>query len=338
MQNRMVQLLQTGVDALTVTEGKVPQPAAREVLVNIKAVSLNFLDLMVVKGDFPTGLGFPYTPGCDGAGVVVATGSEVTDWKSGDRVALQYVQNWITGRGIPLSKAVRIGWQTQGVMADYVCVPDYGLVKLPDSISLEEAATLPVAGVTAWEGLMNIAQLQMGQTVLVQGTGGVSMFALQLALAAGAKVIATTGSAAKEQRLLEMGVHAVINYKTHPEWQKEVLRLTNGEGVDVTMDIAGKDTIVRSLQSVKVNGLVCTAGGVSGSEITLDIYGDMNLNFKRLAGFAVGSAESFNALLQAMDINHIHPVIDKVYPVGKVQEAFRQLESGSHFGKLMIAL
>jgi len=302
-------------------------------VVNIKAVSLNFLDLMIVKGDFPTGLPFPYTPGCDGAGIVTAVGEKVSEWQVGDRVALTYVQNFLSGDGIPLKDAVRIGWQTQGVMADYVTVPDYGLVKLPDTLSFEEAATMPVAGVTAWEGLINIAKIQLGQTVLVQGTGGVSMFALQIARQAGARVIATTSSDAKAMRLKELGADAVINYNTHPQWQEEVLRLTGGLGADVTLDVGGKDTIRQSLQAVKVNGLVCTAGGLTGSAITLDVYGDLNLNFKRIAGFAVGSRESFKGLLKA----GIRPVIDKVFPVEEVQTAFRELESGGHFGKLVVS-
>lgn len=338
MQNRMVQLSETGIESLTVAVAACPQPDDDEVLVNIKAVSLNFLDLMVVKGDFVTGLPYPYTPASDAAGVVVAAGSKVTGWKAGDRVALQYVQNWQQGSGIALSKAVRLGWQTQGVMADYVCVPDYGLVKLPDGISFEEAATLPVAGVTAWEGLINRGNLKIGQSVLVQGTGGVSMFALQLAKSAGARIIATTSSAAKAEKLLQMGASDVINYTTYPNWHEEVLRLTGGEGVDITLDIAGKNTIVQSLQSVKVDGAVCTAGGVTGSVIELDIYRDMNLNFKRLLGFAVGSAASFKALLNAIEINRIQPVIDSIFPLEQVQQAYRHLESGAHFGKIVIAL
>jgi NADPH:quinone reductase-like Zn-dependent oxidoreductase len=338
MQNRKAQLNQTGIEALTIEQADYPHPGPNEVVVNIKATSLNFLDLMVIKGDFPTGLPYPYTPLSDGAGVVVETGEAVTKWKAGDRVALQYVQNWMDGEGIALEKAVRVGWQTQGVLADFVCIPDYGLVKLPDSLSYEEAATLPIAGVTAWEGLINRAQLRLGQTVLVQGTGGVSMFALQLAKSAGARVIATTSSDEKADRLLKMGADAVINYKTSPQWHKEVLRLTDGEGVDVTLDIAGKATIVQSLQSVKVNGVVCTAGGVSGPDMLLNVYADLNLNFKRLLGFAVGSAASFNALLRAMDINRIHPIIDKVYPLEQVREAFRYLESGQHLGKVVVTL
>lgn len=338
MQNRKAQLHRPDIAALTIEQTDYPRPGAHEVLVNIEAASLNFLDLMIIRGDFPTGLPFPYTPLSDGAGVVVEIGEAVTVWKVGDRVALQYVQNWLTGDGIPLSKAVRVGWQTQGILADYVCVPDHGLVKLPDTLSFEAAATLPIAGVTAWEGLINRAQLRLGQTVLVQGTGGVSIFALQLAKSAGARVIATTSSAAKADKLRSLGADEVINYSTNPDWHKEVLQLTDGEGVDVTLDIAGKSTIVQSLQSVKVGGMVCTAGGISGADITLDIYADLNLNFKRLVGFAVGSAASFSALLNAMEINRIQPVIDSVYPMDRIKDAFRHLESGGHFGKIVIDL
>lgn len=334
MQNRIVQLDKTGIDAIRIGTTEIPRAAAHEVVVNIKAVSLNFLDLMIVKGDFPTGLPFPYTPGCDGAGIVTAVGDKVSEWKPGDRVALTYVQNFLSGEGFPLKDAVRIGWQTQGVMADYVKVPAYGLVKLPDSLSFEEAATMPVAGVTAWEGLINIAKIQLGHTVLVQGTGGVSMFALQIARQAGARVIATTSSDTKAAKLKALGADEVINYKTNPQWQDEVLRLTGGIGADVTLDVGGKDTIRQSLQAVKVNGLVCTAGGLTGSQITLDVYGDLNLNFKRITGFAVGSRDSFNALLKA----GIKPVIDKVYAVEDVQNSFRELESGGHFGKLVVKL
>ncbi|WP_161964019.1 zinc-dependent alcohol dehydrogenase family protein [Chitinophaga flava] len=336
---KAVQLKSFGIDQLMVEEREIPALQANEVLVNIKAVSLNYLDLIMVNGSFNKNVAFPYTPASDGAGVVTAVGAGVTRWKPGDRVVIQYVQNWTKGRIDAESNAVRVGWQIPGVMAEFVSIPEHGLVKAPENLSFEETATLPIAALTAWYALIEQAGLRLGQTVLTQGTGGVSLFALQIAKAAGARVIATTSSDEKAARLKALGADAVINYRQYPEWHQQVKALTGGEGVDITLDVAGEQTIGQSLLSVKEHGYVGTAGFISGTALPLDIMQhQINMNFIRIQGLAVGSAESFNAMNRAITINNIHPVIDKIYPLSQVQDAYRRLESGQHIGKVVISL
>ncbi|SHF64563.1 zinc-dependent alcohol dehydrogenase family protein [Pedobacter caeni] len=336
---KAIQLEQFGLAHLIAKEIPKPNPKRGEVLVRIKAVSLNYLDLIMANGTFNKNLVFPYTPASDGSGLVEAIGEEVTRWKVGDRVAVQYVQNWTKGKIDRESNLIRVGWQSPGVMAEYVCLPEHGLVKAPENLSFEETATLPVAALTAWHALINQANLQLGQTVLVQGTGGVSLFALQIAKAAGARVIATTSNNEKAERLKALGADAVINYNEHPQWQEKVLALTGGEGVDITLDIAGTKTIAQSLLSVKENGFVGTTGFISGADLPLNIHEHkINMSFLRIQGLAVGSAESFTALNRAIEINDIHPVIDRVYELDQVQEAYKRIENGDMVGKIVITI
>lgn len=336
---KAVQLNQFGIENLQVKEVPMPSPKSNEVLVRIKAVSLNFLDILLVKGNFYKDLpNFPYIPISDGAGVIEELGEHVSGWKVGDRVAVQYVQNWTKGN-FQKEYNTWVAWQTQGVLAEYVCLPEYGIVKAPDNLSFEEVSTLPIAALTAWHALFNQANLQIGQTVLTQGTGGVSIFALQLAKAAGAKVISTTSTEEKKKRLLELGADAVINYTEYPEWHKEVLRLNNGEGVDITLDIAGTKTIEQSLLSLKENGFLATAGFLSGSILPIDIHKhSINMSFIRIQGLATGSAESFFKMNRAIEINNIHPVIEMVYGIEEVKEAYRRMEKGEMVGKIVISI
>lgn len=336
---KAVQLTRFGIENLIVNELESPSPLDHEVLVRIKAVSLNYLDTIIARGSFSNELNFPYIPASDGSGIVESVGKNVTRWKTGDRVAIQYVQKWTKGNIDKESNSIRVAWQTPGVMAEYVCIPEYGLVKAPDNLSFEETATLPIAALTAWHGLINQANLQLGQTVLTQGTGGVSLFALQIAKAAGARVIATTSSDEKAGRLKAIGADEIINYAQNPDWHQEVLSLTNGEGVDITLDIAGTKTIEQSLLSVKENGFVGTAGFISGTELPLDIHRHkINMSFLRIQGLAVGSAESFSALNRAIELTNLHPIIDEVFTIDQVKDAYRKLEEGRHFGKIVISI
>lgn len=336
---KAVQLTDFGIENLRISEIEKPVPKAYEVLVNIKAVSLNYLDLILANGSFYKDLTFPYTPASDGCGVVAAIGDGVTQWKIGDRVAIQYVQNWTKGAIDRESNRIRVAWQTPGVMSEYVSIPECGLVKAPENLSFEETATLPIAALTAWHALINQANLRLGQTVLVQGTGGVSLFALQISKAAGAKVIATTSNNEKAERLKALGADAVINYNNYPNWHEKVLSLTDDQGVDITLDIAGSKTIGKSLMAVKENGFVGTAGFISGADLPLNIHEHkINMSFLRIQGLAVGSAESFTALNRAIEINDIHPVIDKVFPIDQVQDAYRRLEERKHVGKIVLSM
>ncbi|MBC9914612.1 zinc-dependent alcohol dehydrogenase family protein [Chitinophaga varians] len=336
---KAVQLTAFGTDHLVINDIPTPSLKANEVLVNIKAVSLNYLDLILLNGTFSRGVQFPYIPASDGAGVVTAVGAEVTRWKPGDRVVVQYVQNWTKGKVDTESNKVRVAWQTPGVMSEYTAIPEHGLVKMPDNLRFEEAATLPIAALTAWYSLIEQAGLRPGQTVLTQGTGGVSLFALQIAKAAGAKVIATTSSETKADRLKALGADAAINYRQYPEWHEQVKALNGGEGADITLDVAGAATIGQSLLSVRENGFVGTTGFIAGPELPLDIHKhQINLNFLRIQGLAVGSAESFEAMNRAIEVNDIHPVIDSVFAMEQAREAYLRLESGQHIGKIVITL
>ncbi|MBC9929200.1 zinc-dependent alcohol dehydrogenase family protein [Chitinophaga qingshengii] len=336
---KAMQLTAFGADNLVIADVATPSLKANEVLVNIKAVSLNYLDLILLNGTFNGDLVFPYIPASDGAGVVTAVGADVSRWKPGDKVVIQYVQNWTHGSIDAAGNAVRVAWQTPGVLSEYTAVPEHGLVKMPANLSFEEAATLPIAALTAWYGLIEQAGLRPGQTVLTQGTGGVSLFALQIAKAAGAKVIATTSSEAKAAQLKALGADAVINYNQYPAWHEQVKALNGGEGVDITMDVVGSATIGESLLSVKENGFVGTAGFIAGPELPLDIHRHrINLNFIRIQGLAVGSVSAFAAMNRAIEVNDIHPVIDSVYPLEQTREAYLRLASGKHVGKIVITL
>ncbi len=336
---KAVQLNSFGINNFQINEVEIPIPKRNEVLIRIKAVSLNYLDLILANGSFSNDLSFPYIPASDGSGLVIALGEEVTQWNVGDSVVIQYVQNWTKGKIDKESNRVRVAWQTPGVLAEYVCIPAHGLVKAPENLSFEEAATLPIAALTAWHALINQANLQLGQTVLVQGSGGVSLFALQIAKAAGARIIATTSSNEKAERLKVLGADAVVNYNEYPQWQDKVLSLTNGEGVDITLDVAGTDTIAKSLLSVKENGFVGTAGFISGADLALNIHEHkINMSFLRIQGLAVGSVESFKALNRAIEVNDIHPVIDTIFSIDQVQDAYRRLEEGKHIGKIVLSI
>lgn len=336
---KAVQLDQFGIENLQLKEILKPIPRRGEVLVRIKAVSLNYLDVLLASGNFYKDLpDLPYTPVSDGAGIIEELGEDVSGWNVGDRVAVQYVQNWTRGE-FRKEFNTRVAWQMQGVLAEYVCLPEYGIVKAPNNLSFEEVSTLPIAAVTAWHALVNQANLQIGQTVLTQGTGGVSIFALQLAKAAGAKVIATTSTEVKKQKLLELGADAVINYTEYPEWHKEVLRLNDGQGVDITLDIAGTKTIEQSLLSLKENGFLATAGFISGSALPIDIHKhSINMSFIRIQGLATGSAESFAKMNRAIEINDIHPFIDTVYKIEDTKKAFKRIEKGDMVGKIVISI
>lgn len=336
---KAVQLTDFGINNFIITEAAAPVPVGNQVLVRIKAVSLNYLDLIIANGSFSRDFQFPYIPASDGSGIVEAVGPDVTMWKPGDKVAIQYVQKWTKGNIDHASNSVRVAWQTPGIMSEYTCIPEYGLVSAPSNLSFEETATLPIAALTAWHALINQAGLRIGHTVLTQGTGGVSLFALQIAKAAGARVIATTSNDEKAARLKTTGADAVINYSRNPNWHEEVKALTEGEGVDITLDVAGTKTIEQSLLSIKENGFIGTAGFISGTALPLDIHKHrINLSFLRIQGLAVGSAESFTAMNKAIEITDIHPFIDKVFPVEQVSKAYQRIESGGHFGKVVIAI
>ncbi|HVI46856.1 MAG TPA: NAD(P)-dependent alcohol dehydrogenase [Chitinophaga sp.] len=332
---KAIQFKKFGIDNLELAEVTTPQPGPYDVLVKIEAVSLNYLDIALVNGIYKPNLALPATPVADGAGVVAAVGSAVTKWKVGDRVTSHYVQQWQQGPNSPETNVWRTGVTTPGLLSEYVVQPEYALVHTPDNLTSVEASTLPIAGLISWTALIDQAAIKPGHVVLTQGTGGASLFALQIALAAGARVIATTGSPQKVEKLKQLGAHEVINYKEYPEWQEEVRRLTNGEGVHATIDVAGSATINNSVKSVRYYGYVASIGFLSGTQLPLDLL-SLVYSYVRVQGLSGGSLQSFREFTAAIQTNNIKPVVDTIFPFDAAQEAFKYVLSGNHFGKVVI--
>lgn len=334
---KAIQLEQFGIDHLQLKEIATPTYGDNEVLVKTTAVSLQYLDLIVVEGIVAPDLPLPHIPVSEGVGVVESVGKNVTRWKKGDRVLIPFIPRWEGGKITTYTNKIRTGMQVSGTLAEFTVQPENTLVLAPKNLTNEESASLSVAGLTAWANLVTQANIQAGQTILVQGSGGVSLFALQIAKAFGLKVIATTGSKEKEQKLKDLGADEVINYKEFPEWSKEVKKLNNGIGVDLTLDVAGSETIEQSILSVKENGYIGLVGFMSGSKITVDIF-PLIMNYIRLQGYSVGNAQELNDLVNTIEKNNLKPVVDSIYSIEQTQEAFRKLKSGKAFGKIIIKL
>jgi NADPH:quinone reductase-like Zn-dependent oxidoreductase len=326
-----------GIDALVKIERPDPKPAHRQVLVKIKACSLNFRDLGIVRGTYRQPVRENLIPLSDGAGEVVETGPGVTRVKVGDRVASCFFQRWPGGEAAPDVHASALGGGIDGVLADYAVLEEDGLVKIPPHLSLEEGATLPCAGVTAWHAMMEHAKLIAGQIVLLQGTGGVSTFGLQFARAMGIQAIVTSSSDEKLKRAKALGAVHGINYKTTPDWEKAAMEFTAGRGVDHVVEVGGAATLMRSFGAIRVGGKISMIGGLSGAASELN----PSLIFGRRAnvqGISVGSMQMFVAMARAIEANGIKPVIDKVFAFDDAPAAYRHMASGSHFGKIVISV
>ncbi|MBN9381017.1 MAG: NAD(P)-dependent alcohol dehydrogenase [Chitinophagaceae bacterium] len=332
---KAVQLEQFGIEYLQLKEVPTPAIGENEVLVKTTAVSLEFHDLIVVENRIPFGIPLPHIPATEGVGIVEKVGGKVSRWKKGDRVVIPFIPRWEAGKNTPYHDQIRTGFSLPGLLAEYSVQPENTLVRTPNNLTDKEAAPLSIAGLTVWTYLVEQANIRAGQTILVQGSGGVSLFAIQIAKMFGLKVIATTGSKEKEQKLKDLGADEVINYKEFPEWSKEARRLNGGIGVDVTLDVAGTDTIEQSILSVKQHGFVGLVGLISGTRLTIDLI-PLITNYIRLQAYSVGSAEGLNDFVNAIEKNNLKPVIDSVFPVEKVQDAFHRFRSGNAFGKVVV--
>ncbi len=324
-----------GIDALTLTERPQPAPGPRQILMKIHAVSLNYRDLLVVKGLYNPKMPLPRIPVSDGAGEVVAVGEGASRVKVGDRVAGIFMQKWVDGDPTPAKAQSALGGVIDGLLAEYAVLDEEGVVLIPEHLSYEEAATLPCAAVTAWNALITQGGLTAGDTVLVQGTGGVSIFALQFARLSGARVIATSSSNKKLDRVLQLGASDGINYKETPDWDKRVRELTGGAGVDHVVEVGGAGTLNQSLNAVRMGGTISLIGvlaGGSGEIRTTSIL----MKSVRVQGIFVGSRAMFEAMNRAITLHQLHPVIDRVFPFEETREALRYMESGAHFGKIVI--
>ncbi|NNG24966.1 zinc-dependent alcohol dehydrogenase family protein [Telluria aromaticivorans] len=310
--------------------------APGEVRIRVHAVSLNYRDLMVASGNYLVNVDDPIIPCSDGAGEVLATGPGVTRVQVGDRVVGSFFPHWADGRTSAERIRRSLGGDIDGMLAEEVVLHEDALAKIPASLSFLEASTMPCAGVTAWNAIFVSSNgIKPGDTVLLLGTGGVSVLGMQLAKAAGLRTIITSSSDDKLQRARELGAHHTINYQEIPEWHEEVLALTQGKGADVVLEVGGKGTVNRSVSSAAMGGTVAIIGGVSG------FGGEVNpasllATAKRLVGIFVGSRGMLEDVMRFTDVAGIKPVIDRVFPFRQAQEAYRYMESGSHFGKVVI--
>ncbi|HXX20205.1 MAG TPA: NAD(P)-dependent alcohol dehydrogenase [Candidatus Acidoferrum sp.] len=324
----------TSLEGLRRAERPEPKPGPYDVLVRMRAAALNYRDHALLTGKYPTRIDRDVIPCSDGAGEVVAVGSSVTRFKPGDRVVPTFFQIWIDGA--PPKNRGALGAPLDGTLAEFVSLHEDGWVAMPKSLSFEEAATLPCAGPTAWNALMSVGtRIKPGDTVLCLGTGGVSMFALQFARAAGARVIVTSSSDEKIERARKLGASEGVNYKTHPDWEKEVLKLTGGRGVDCVIENGGIGTLQRSFECVGWGGKIALIGVLAGREGSANPH-DLMFKSASLHGIGVGHRASLEQLIQAIEVNGIKPVIDRVFPFDQASDAFALQASGSYFGKIAI--
>src|SRR6202050_4206550 len=326
-----------GIEALTQVERPDPKPAYRQVLVKVKACALNFRDLGIVRGTYRVPVRENVIPLSDGAGEVIEVGPGITRVKAGDRVAGNFFQRWQGGEPTPDVHTSALGGGIDGMLAEYAMLEEDGVVKIPAHLSLEEGATLPCAAVTVWNAMMEHARLKAGDTVLLQGTGGVSIFGLQFARAMGIAAIITSSSDEKLKRAKTLGAAYGINYKTMPDWEKAAVEFTGGRGVDHVVEVGGAATLTRSFHAIRVGGKITMIGGLSGGATELN----PGLIFGRRAnvqGISVGSTQMFMAMNRAIEVSAIKPVIDKVFAFADAQAAYNHMAAGAHFGKIVIRI
>jgi NADPH:quinone reductase-like Zn-dependent oxidoreductase len=322
-----------GIDALHLADVATPEPGPGEVRVRIAASSLNFRDLMTVKDPVARNLPYPRVPNSDGAGTITAVGPGVNGLTVGDRVASCFFQDWPAGRCSVDVMNSALGGALDGVLAEEVVLKAGGVIPVPDHLSLEQAATLPCAALTAWHALVETGGVTAGDTVLLLGTGGVSIFALQFAKVMGARVILTSSSDEKLERARAMGADETVNYRTTPEWQKAVLDLTGGVGVDVTVEVGGAGTLTRSIEATRVGGTIGLIGILTGGEINPTLIMRKSLTVQ---GIYVGSRQMFADMNAAMALHGIEPVIDRTFAFDEARAAFHAMEAAGHFGKIVI--
>ncbi len=332
---KYVEISRFGLDGLEVKEKETPRPGPSEVLVRVRANSLNFRDLRVAQGLYDPKMKLPRVPLSDGAGDVVEAGAGASRLQAGDRVAGIFMQSWLSGAVNDSYGASAMGGAIDGMLSEYVVLHENGLVKIPDFLSYEEAATLPCAAVTAWNSLMVQSRVKPGDTVLIQGTGGVSLFALDFARMAGARSIVTSSSDEKIAKALKLGASDGINYRTTPQWARRVKELTGGKGVDHVIEVGGSGTFPQSMQAVRVGGHINTIGVLTG--VSAEIATAMILQKSiQIHGIYVGSREMFESMNRAIEQHHLKPVIDRVFAIDQIGEALGYMESGAHFGKIVI--
>ncbi|KAH7882047.1 hypothetical protein F5I97DRAFT_1931773 [Phlebopus sp. FC_14] len=324
---------------LKLQEVPLQKPRASEVTLKVHAVSLQYRDLMVSNGRLPGSENKKCIPGSDAAGEIVAVGDDVKGWKIGDRVCPNFTLDHIHGDITGKIKNTGLGGRTDGVLREYVNLPAHSLVRIPEYLSYEEGSSLPCAALTAYNALLGPVPLKGGDYVVVLGTGGVSVFGAQIALASGAIVIATSSSDEKLEVVKKLGVQHVINYNKTPNWEDEVLRITGGTGADHIIEarsrVGGSNTILKSTKAVKYSGFIHLIGIVSGGDSGLPILAATNKAIT-LRGILIGSVKQFEDMNRLLSARQIHPVIDKVFTFEQLIDAYSYLESQKHVGKIVI--
>jgi NADPH:quinone reductase-like Zn-dependent oxidoreductase len=326
-----------GLDAIQVIEAPDPTPVPGEVLVRMRAVSLNYRDLLMVGGIYGRGSGQAgaITPFSDGCGIVEAVGPGVNRVQVGDRVSTLFFQNWISGPPTQEKLSSALGFPIPGAGRELAVFSQDGVSKVPDFLSDQQVSTLPCAALTAWRALFEDSRLQPGDTVVLQGTGGVSIFGLQFAHAAGYRTIITSSSDAKLERAKALGADAAINYRQAPEWGREVRDATGGQGADFILEVGGGGTIEQSMRAVRIGGHIAVVGVVAGPGAGFNPASLIG-NSAKLQGVSVGSRDMFEAMCEAIALKGIQPVVDKVFPWTEAKAAFAAMQAGEHFGKIVL--
>lgn len=325
-----------GLDHLKVTETQTREPGPGEVRLRVEAVSLNRRDLLLVQGTYNPKQDLPSVPCSDGAGIADAIGPGCKRIKQGDRVVLHMMPDWLSGEPSSAKLSYAYGGACrEGTLEQYMIVPEQALLPIPDALSFEAAATLPCAAITAWSAIVTLGNVQPGDTVLTQGTGGVSLFALQFARMNGAHVIATTSSSEREERLLALGAHATVNYRTDKEWARTARSLAPGGRLDLIVDVGGGGTLDASLRVIRPGGTIALIGVLDGARA------DINLPLAvmrqvRLQGVTCGSRETFEAMLRAVTKHGVDPVIDTRFTFANVRQAFEHMDANAHVGKIIV--
>jgi NADPH:quinone reductase-like Zn-dependent oxidoreductase len=329
-----IQLVEPSLNAFRRTTVPDPQPGPGEVLVRLRAAALNYIDVAIAQQRFP-GATFPMIPVADGAGEVAALGPDVDGVKVGERVVPHFMPHWTSG---PMSQrriAAMRGITLPGSLAEYVAVPAASVVALPAHLDFIQGATLPIAATTAWNGVRS-ASTRPGSTVVILGTGGVSIFALQFAKASGARVILVSSSDEKLERGRRLGADHLINYRATPDWDAAVLALTDGRGADLVVETVGGANFARSLNAAATNGTVFTVGFIAGSQVSFDMLAVITKAL-RIVGNSTGSVADLSAAMRAIAVNRIVPVVDRVFGMDETAAAYAELAAGGrHFGKLAI--
>lgn len=330
-----IQLNSFGLDGLALTERPTPEPGPGEVRLKVKASCLNFHDLVTVLGKANPKLAMPLVPLSDGAGVIDAVGEGVTRVAVGERAMSTFYPHWVSGEPTPRALRRVTGETADGCLADHVILPEEGVVKTPSYLSDVEAATLPCAALTAWRAVVVEGKVKAGDTVLVQGTGGVSLFALQFAKLQGAQVIATSSSDDKLQRAQQLGADHLINYREQPQWARQAQALTGRRGVDLVVEVGGAGTLDQSLRAIRMGGHISMIGVLSGWADTVSTARIMVLNAV-VKGITVANRDDFQAMCRAMQQHELRPVVGETHPFLQASEALARMQSGGHFGKICL--